>query len=155
MVALIGVGGTLVGALGGGLLTWWLGQRTEHRHWRREHCLGAFTDVLAVCESVGFEADRLYGLERGTQEHLQAMLLLLERVAAMYRAGDRVALLGSSEVTVSCVALTSYAGSVLAPASYAVPKPPAVEWRTIRSTDYARFYGQFQSIARGDLDLKS
>ena len=155
ILALIGVGGTLGGALGGGWLAWWLRQNTEERQWRRQHCLDAYSDVLSACELLSFEADREYGRERGTPDHVQGMEAVLEKVAVMYRAGNRVSLLGSSRLQASCNALTCHCGTVIAKKAFATPKPSAAEWTKVRGDDFARLYGEFLAAARSDLDLKS
>src|SRR5690348_11318995 len=59
ILALLAIGGTL----GGTWLGSHLSKSNEEWQWRRQHCLDAYTEVLAACDTVALKAENIYFIE--------------------------------------------------------------------------------------------
>jgi len=148
ILSLIAVGGTLGGTWLGHLLE----RSNETRKWRRERCLEAYTEVFSSCDIVIFEADKAYGIECGSLAHNEQFVIVLEKVAEMYRAVDKTILVGSQEVHKKLGDLTVYCGKEIGAKSVMCPKLSKSEWDKIRE-DYASLFVDCRNAARNDLGV--
>jgi hypothetical protein len=128
-----------------------LGQKAKDRAWKKESRLDAYTEVMTTSELLVLEATVVRGLDRGTPELARAADDILKGVAEMYRAANRVQILGSPEVAAASHALTVHCGKVIGHMAVQTPKGSDSEWTEARVNEHARLYGHFLDVARRDL----
>jgi len=149
VLALVVGGFTLLGVWLGGVLT----RSNEARHWRRDRCLEAYTDVLRACDTLVYESNRAYRTEFESSARLAQNEVVLDKTAEMYRASDRATLVGSDEVQKQLGALVLHCGKKIGAMSIARPKPTEDEWHKATVDDFAVLFGKFRNDARNDLGV--
>jgi len=148
VLALLAVGGTLFGTWLGGQMA----RRTEDRNWLRAKRLDAYTELLIACDVLIEGATAAYRTEPHTQEAVDAQQRLVDQQAVMYRATDRVKLVGSKKIQGPVEALTLYCGQTLGTKAMMSPRPSADEWKEMRVTRLAQLYRTVRDVARTDLE---
>jgi len=150
ILALIAVGGTLVGTWLGRLLE----RSNDERKWRRERCVEVIIEVFNSCHIVAFEADKdYYSIECGSLEHVKQNEVVIEKVSEMDRTLHKAILLLSWDVYNKVFDLVNHCGKEIATKSQMCPKLSKSEWSKIRIIDYATLYMDCIMAARNDLEL--
>lgn len=137
---------TLIGAWIGGSVA----KSSAERQWLKEQRLKAYTDLLREADEFVDRADAVHYAT--SQPSGLPRRLLLEQHSALYRAEDRVQLIGAHSVQKSLRDLVGYCGTILSKQAFATPKVSETEWTKIRALDYGPLYGAFKRDARTDLE---
>jgi hypothetical protein len=145
---------TLLGSLAGVWLGTRLARDNEARNWRRDRCLEAYTDVLRACDEVRFLAEAVRVIDLDDAARPAQSNLVLEKVAEMYRAADRAALLGPNEIQKHLGALVLYCGKQIGARGVASPGVSEDEWRNVIH-NFATLFSHFRNDARSDLGVHS
>jgi hypothetical protein len=148
ILSIIAVLGTLGGALGGTWLGVWLKQGADDRAWYRQQRLEAYLELMTACDSVMHAAYDVY--EEGGPPPDVAKADLLDKVAALHRAGDRVKLLGSLKVMGIIDNVLLYCGDTLTRQALEWPHVSGVEWMRV-TQERDNMYHSLLYLAQSDL----
>ena len=147
-LAILGVGGTLLG-------TWlgsWLTRANQERQWWRDRSLEAYADVMRISDSVVTEAHRLY-LELAEDRTTQ-LQQLSERTSELHHAAYRAALLAPIAIAATIHALVAHIDQVSTRAGLS-PKLPLAEWKKLTTADRAVIATKLSNEAWHDLRGRS
>jgi hypothetical protein len=133
-------------------ITNYLTRTSETEKWRRDHALEAYTELVKAVEGVLFEADRIYLMECGTEEHVKQAGIVLDKTDEMYRLSGRVFLLAPNEVNAHMDTLTLHAGTKIAALSRKCPKSSESEQKAAREK-LTEYLVAFRVAARNDLGI--
>jgi hypothetical protein len=81
MLALLTIGGTLIGTLGGVWLGRYLERGNEAMKWRRDRLLDAYSEFLRAVDTAVEASWMAFGTECGTEEHNKQQRIAFEKMA--------------------------------------------------------------------------
>jgi hypothetical protein len=139
---------TLISTLAGVWLTQWLTRDREKRQWRRDRCLDAYVDLLQGSHDVINAANQLY-LEES--DEFGKRQIVIEKLAELHRAQNRVMLLAPTKFEQPLLALVQHIETKVAVQAGKSPRLSLDEWTRLTTTDAGAVVGELAALARRDL----